>query len=211
MKNLQQVGGISLVGRAIKTCLLTAGIESVVVTTDDDLIASEAEHHGATVVDRPPGISTGGSRSEEALLHAIRVAKIESEIIAFVECTSPFISPKDLQTAIDLVSAGDFDTAFSIAHSDQLLWGGNPKALEPILHNPRVQTMRQERGGLFTETGAFYCFRRELFMKEKNRFSGRVGGVTVARGTDLEVDYVEDLVKARALFFFFEAQNGEHD
>lgn len=202
MKNLREIEGISLLGRAINACLAVKAINAVLVSTDNDQIASEASRYGAKVVARPAELATGLSKSEDALLHAIRAGGIRSDIIAFVECTSPFIISTDLEAAIELVSSGAFDSAFSIAESDELFWAGNPEALEPVFHNPKVQTVRQERAKLYKETGAFYCFRRELFLTEKNRFVGRVGGVVVARETAIEIDYPSDLVVARALASF---------
>lgn len=202
MKNLEKIEGTSLLGRAIQACLAVEAIRAVLVSTDSNQIASEARRYGAKVVARPAELATGLSKSEDALLHAIEARGVKSDIIAFVECTIPFINPTDLEAAIELVRSGEFDSAFSIAESDELFWAGTPEALEPVFHNPKLQTVRQERANLYKETGAFYCFRRELFLAEKNRFVGRLVGVVVARETAIEIDYPSDLVIARALSGF---------
>ena len=198
-KNLEEVGGLSLVARAIRTCLASQRIESVIVSSDDSEILEEAHREGARVVLRPTELSNDSSRSEDALLHAIESSTSIADIIAFVECTSPFINPKDLDEAISLVHNGDFDTVFSVSESDALLWAGKPDNLRPVNHNPFLQTMRQERSGQFIETGAFYCFQTKRFLENRLRFSGRIGGLVVPMETNLEIDYPVDLAVAQAI------------
>lgn len=51
-KNLRLVGGVSLVGRAVEIAKQLAGIDAIVVSTDDSEIASEAVSRGALVHQR---------------------------------------------------------------------------------------------------------------------------------------------------------------
>ena len=53
-KNMRLVAGISLVGRCIQTAHAAKCVDRVVVSTDDDEIAEESQHHGAQVMRRPP-------------------------------------------------------------------------------------------------------------------------------------------------------------
>ena len=67
------VGGIPLVGRSIRAALDSAGVTRVVVSTDDQDIASVSRAHGADVVMRPTDIAGDNASSESALLHALDV------------------------------------------------------------------------------------------------------------------------------------------
>lgn len=51
-KNLQQVGGMSLVARAVRSCRSARRIDEVFVTTDDEAIAAAARQAGAAVIMR---------------------------------------------------------------------------------------------------------------------------------------------------------------
>ena len=64
-KNLQAVGGLSLVARSVQAAFASRGVDRVVVSTDDDAIAEEAQSHGAEVVRRPAAIAgdTGSIRA----------------------------------------------------------------------------------------------------------------------------------------------------
>ena len=50
LKNLQKVAGKTLLARAVEAASEATGVDLVVVSTDHDGIAAEAERAGATVV-----------------------------------------------------------------------------------------------------------------------------------------------------------------
>ena len=108
-KNLRRVGGRSLVERAVDACIAAELIDSVYVSTDDPDIARVAEAAGAWVIGRPPELSGDLASSESALLHALdqlTAAGASPEVVAFVQCTSPFIAPGDLDRGVEWSRAG---------------------------------------------------------------------------------------------------------
>ena len=70
-KNLQRVGGVPLVARAVDAARRCPAIDRVVVTTDDADIAAVAAEWGAEIVERPAELSGDQASSEAALLHAL--------------------------------------------------------------------------------------------------------------------------------------------
>ena len=70
-KNLQEVGGVPLVGRSVQAALASTRVSRVLVSTDDDAIAAAAHSHGAEVVRRPEHLAGDTASSESALLHAL--------------------------------------------------------------------------------------------------------------------------------------------
>ena len=114
-KNVRKVGGIPLIARAITSARAADGIDRVVVSTDDHEIAAVARAWGAEVGTRPAELSGDTASSESALEHAIdELARlgIEVGILVFLQATSPFIDPADLDAAIERVRAGESDTVF---------------------------------------------------------------------------------------------------
>lgn len=198
-KNLTKVGTYSLLARAILACKASALIERIIVSTDSAMIAEEAERFEVEVVVRPSHLATDLSRSEEALLHAIAEANVTSPVLAFVECTSPFINPNDLDEAIVRVGTGDYDTVFAAVESSDLMWVFSQGLTRPLGHDPYRQTMRQERNPLLKESGAFYTLDLEGFLRLQNRFFGRIGYVLTEPNFGLEIDSKEDLEIARIL------------
>lgn len=199
-KNLAKVGGFSLISRTIIMCGSSDYISNVVVSTDSSEIALEAKNFGAKVVFRPSELSSDQSKSEDAIKHAIFSAGISSNIIAFLECTSPFIDHSALDTAVQMVEKEQCDVAFSVAESSVQLWQRSSSGFyHPFGDHEPIQTLRQERETLFEETGAFYVFNRDKFLERGNRFCGKALGVPVRSLHKYEIDTEDDLFLAQSL------------
>lgn len=201
-KNLQEVGGVSLVGRAIRSAKLARKIQEVFVSTDSPLIAEEARRWGAKIIDRPSDISKDESSSESAIAHALgQIGGVS--IVVFIQCTSPFIKSTELDLAAELVESGKYDSVFSAVEDHGFRWREKGDGLEPIGHNVEKRPRRQELPNRFLETGAFYSFRAEKLLESGSRFHGRVGHVSVDKGFNIDVDDLEDLNRARTISKIF--------
>jgi YrbI family 3-deoxy-D-manno-octulosonate 8-phosphate phosphatase len=206
-KNLVTVGGRSLVARAIDACQAAGNLDHVVITTDDDAIAREAEHRGATVIRRPAELATDEASSESAILHALDElaagSAIVPHVVAFVQCTSPFIDPRALAHAVERVSGGEVDVAFSAVETYEFLWSIDPDdrvgIAKGLNHDSSIRLRRQDRAPDWRETGAFYVMAADGFQTARHRFFGRVAVAPVAEADALEIDSAEQLELARAL------------
>ena len=67
LKNLEPVGGRSLLMRAVSACLQSTLIDEVVVSSDHAGIQEEARRAGARVVVRPAAIAGNTASSESAV------------------------------------------------------------------------------------------------------------------------------------------------
>ncbi len=102
-KNLRRVAGRSLVRRTVDAAGAAASIDVVVVSTDGDAIAAEGELAGARVVRRPADLAGDEASSESAVLHVLDVLAAtgdEPEVVVFLQATSPFTDPADLDAAV---------------------------------------------------------------------------------------------------------------
>jgi YrbI family 3-deoxy-D-manno-octulosonate 8-phosphate phosphatase len=197
-KNLQSVRGVPLVVRAIRSCVDAFSIDRVYVSTDSERIAQVAESHGARVIRRPRELATDTSSSEDALLHAVGEIP-DATTIAFVQATSPFIGFRDLDKAVKMVNAGDYDVVFSGVDHHSFRWEKTDTGWQPAGHSMESRPRRQDLPPTVIETGAFYVFTRDGFLSAKSRFHGRVGVVEVSRRDSLEIDTPDDLQMAREL------------
>jgi N-acylneuraminate cytidylyltransferase len=188
-KNLQTVGGVSLLARAISACLQSASIRTVYVSTDSDRIAEVASNCGAQVIRRPVEISGDSASSESALLHALD--EIEKQ-------TSPFISHVDIDGVVGLLQ--NHDSALTVTHNHAFIWrrdsSGNAIGIN---HDSAVRLPRQQLAPEFRETGAVYGMNIEQFRKSSHRFFGRIGMYEVPAERSMEIDEPEDLRLANVL------------
>lgn len=200
-KNLQTVGGIPLLVRAVRSCQAATQIHLVVVSTDDDQIATIATETGAKVIRRPAELSIDTATSETALLHV--VGELEKEGIrpvslAFVQCTTPFIEPSDIDGTVQLLNS--FDSALTVAPSHRFNWkrdeSGNGIGVN---HTPWQRSRRQDLSLEFVETGGVYAMSTAGLIAHGHRFFGKIGLHVVPADRGIEIDDYSDLSVARAL------------
>jgi len=205
-KNLRQVGGRSLVRRAVESARAARLVDAVVVSTDEgprgDAIAAEATAAGARVVRRPAELAGDEASSESALLHALdalRAADEEPEVLVFLQATSPFIDPADLDDAVARVRAGA-DSVFAATPSHAFLWrtDGSGRAVA-VNHDAATRPRRQDREPEYRETGAFTVLRVAGFRAHRHRFFGRVEIALVDQRFAIDIDEPADLALADAL------------
>lgn len=208
-KNLRQVGGVSLVERAVTACAGARNIDAVYVSTDDPFISAAAQRAGAAVIERPADLAGDLASSESALLHGLdhlATAGHHPEILVFVQCTSPFIQSGDLEAAVGKIMDDTADSVLSGVETFEFLWRDTDPSLQPGTaevggqnHDPRTRPRRQDRRPDFRETGAFYAMRSDGFRKHRHRFFGRTAIVPVHQFGSLEIDTAEELSLADAV------------
>ena len=202
-KNLQRVGGVPLVARAVDAARRCPAIDRVVVTTDDADIAAVAAEWGAEIVERPADLAGDEARSEAALLHALDTLAergVDVGVVTFLQATSPFIDVQALTAAVQVVRSRRRDSVFSAVETYGFLWEkGIGDAAEPVNHEIDVRPRRQDREPHYLETGGFYVVRAAGFRAAQHRFFGSVGIAEVDPRTAIEIDSVHELELARRL------------
>ena len=202
-KNLQRVGGVPLVARAIVAAQRCSEVDRVVVTTDDAEIAAVAEEWGAEVVRRPADLAGDEATSESALAHAIGELQqrgVDVGVLAFLQATSPFIDAEALCIAVRTVRTRRRDVVFSAVRTYGFLWAKGPgDSASAINHDAAVRPRRQDREPHYLETGAFYVMKAKAFLAVGHRFFGSIGVAEVPERTALEIDTPEELDVARAV------------
>jgi YrbI family 3-deoxy-D-manno-octulosonate 8-phosphate phosphatase len=206
-KNLMRIGGVSLVARAVRACRAATAVDAVYVSTDDADIARAALAAGAGVISRPAELAGDTASSEAALEHALGYldwVDVATDILVFVQCTSPFLDPRDLDRAVRIVVDGDADSVFAGVETYDFLWRGVPgrgpvDLVEGQNHDRSHRPRRQERNPDYRETGAFYVMDGPGFRAARHRFFGRTAVVGVPALTAIEIDTLDDVALAAAL------------
>jgi N-acylneuraminate cytidylyltransferase len=180
-----------------------AAVDRVVVSTDDLEIAEAARTQGAEVIKRPADLSSDEASSESALLHALEhLAETEGyhpKRLVFLQCTSPFTRPEDIDGTVAVLDDG-FDAAFAGAPFHGFVWrtdeNGEATGANHDATTPRQR--RQDRSDELLETGAVYAMDAAGFRKAEHRFFGRVGVYEMPSERSVEIDTFADLQRARA-------------
>jgi YrbI family 3-deoxy-D-manno-octulosonate 8-phosphate phosphatase len=202
-KNVTPVAGVPLVVRAIRACLAAKRVTEVVVSTDDDHIAEVAAAAGAKIVRRPDELANDTATSEAALVHALDTCYPdgpEAEVTMLVQCTSPFLTSAEIDTAASAVLDGGFDSAFTAVESHGFVWRLDESgSAYGVNHDHHGRPRRQDRPKEYLETGAAYAMRTAGFRKANHRFFGAVKAIPTDPSRVLEIDEPTDLARANLL------------
>ncbi|RYD23728.1 MAG: acylneuraminate cytidylyltransferase [Verrucomicrobiaceae bacterium] len=202
LKNLRKIGGYRLLTRSIMAASRCDLVSEVYVSTDCPELAHVATLAGAKVVIRPESLATDEASSEDALLHVLgEIGKTGDlpDIVAFLQCTSPFTTAGEVRATIEPLIAGRADSAFLAKRSHGFIWrNGDDGLVGGVNHDHRKQRVRrQDLAPEYQETGAVYAFFARDFLEKRNRFIGRIVAVE-GSSHPYDIDTMEDIVRARA-------------
>ena len=192
-KNLRRVAGVSLIARAVAAAFAAESIDHVYVSTDDAAIAAAARAAGATVIDRPTELATDTASSEAALTHALEQLGWAADVLVFIQATSPFVDPVDLDAAVARVIDDECDVVFAARRTHAFLWRLTDSGAIGVNHDASVRLRRQDMEPQFQETGACYVMDVDGFRSSGFRFFGRVGIAVVDDLGSIDIDSADDL------------------
>jgi len=195
-KNLRWLGGETLLARAIRKCREASKIDVICVSTEDDDIAEEAAASGATVIWRPLELAQDDSHRDPVIAHAI--GQIDSDVVAFVQCTSPFMSVEEIDGTIQRLYETGADGAVAVAPTDALLvteYRDRAEAVNWEMVAPIKR--RQDRAEYYEVCGSVWAFWVDRFLERGSLDSGDYA--IYKAGKRFELDEPIDLQWAEAI------------
>lgn len=198
-KNIRLVGGRPLLSFSIEQAHSTPEINRVVVSTDDQAIASVAREYGAEVIVRPAELSGDTATSESALTHALQHLRSTEgyvpDLVVFLQATSPLRQPDDISRAIQLLLAEGADSLFSACVVHGFVWrrerGGDD--WRSFSYDFRNRQRRQDAPEDVVENGSIYVFRPAILEQTGNRLGGRITAYLMEPADSFQVDVPADL------------------
>lgn len=163
-KNLQTVGGVTLVQRAILASI-DSELGEVWVSTDDQEIKELAKKAGARVADRSQSCASDNATADDVVREFLAWYVGQTSII-YVQPTSPLRSSRHLRDAWDLHLKSNFEPVVSVRlvsqHPGKMVRLVNHK-LAPVSENHDLTSNRQSLEPLFIPNGAVYVFKSSDF------------------------------------------------
>lgn len=187
-KNIKLVAGEPLFSFPIKCAKQVAGVDKIVVATDDENYAEIAKSYGAEVIMRPASISGHDSKSEETLLYVIDKLEENNEKfdnVIMMQATSPFTEPEYISKALNLMEEKKYNSIVTYTQFKGFLLEEDDLLLE--------RPMTQKKIPKKIETGCFWVTNISELKKTKNRICEPYGLVAVSHIASLEIDTPEDL------------------
>ena len=176
-KNIKPMGGMPLAYWSIDAAKKCDFIDEIVISTDSNKIKkilSPFANERVKFHDRMPATATDTASTESALLEYFKTRPCDNIIL--IQATSPLTSFRNLSEAFHLFREGDYDSMLSGVKQKKFYWKEKTEGVpEPLNYNFFQRPRRQEHKGHFVENGAFYIFKYENLIKNKNRLGGRIG------------------------------------
>ncbi len=205
-KNLQTVGGRPLIVRAVRSALAASHITRTVVSTNNEEIANVARDAAAEIIMRPTELANDVIMPDFAVLHVLETLAAEEgyhpDLTCFIQCTSPFTRPDDLDRGVEELLAKEADCLLSVIATHVFLWRRTADGFaESVGHDSNVMRKgRQELEPRYRETGAFYVMRTDGFIAARNRLFGRVTLFEMPPERSVDINLQLDLEFAEFLF-----------
>lgn len=191
-KNVRLIAGKPLIAYSIALAQRCECIDLVAVTTDDEEIARIAQLYGAQVVDRPSELATDSVTLDPVINHA--TIELENrnnstfDVVVTLQPTSPLLSVRTLNTAIECFIRQNYDTIISGVNRPHLSWTIRNGEYVP-LYGKRLN--RQQLPINIQETGAFVISRRR-FITESSRFGPNLSLFEMQDDEAVDIDTVHD-------------------
>jgi len=197
-KNVMSFCGKPLIAWTISQALASRHVNSVYVSSDDKEILNVAARFGAHGIDRPRRLATDTASSDAALAHALETVERKSgkktDLIVFLQATSPLRAAHDLDNAVETLIAQKADSLFSASLlDDYCIWRKSGRKLGSLTYDYKKRGRRQDRKPLYLENGSIYVFKPSVLNKFNNRLGGRIAISIMEYWKSYEIDRVEDI------------------
>ena len=209
LKNLREIGGVSLVGIVGRTVVRMSWVDRAVVSTDEGKIAREAETEGVAAPFRRPAALSGDRIGdwevlEQAHQEMERLDGRQYDVVVMLQPTSPLRTPAQVEGCVRMLIEGGFDAVWTVSETDSK---GHPLKQLVLLENGEMDyydprgveiVARQQLTPVYHRNGVAYAITRECLLEQKT-IKGKRTGAYLIREPLANIDTEEDLAYAEAL------------
>ena len=206
-KNIKEFFGKPMIAWSIEAAKKSECFDRIIVSTDDEEIATISQKYGADVPFlRPKDLADDYAGTTPVIAHAIKWQNEHGEETSEACClyaTAPFVHVGDLQKGLALLVETKSDYAFSVTsysfpiqRAVRITKDNRVEMFQPEYFNSRSQDLEQA----WHDAGQFYWGRSESWLSEKKFFSEFSIPIPIPRYRVQDIDNQEDWDRAVLLF-----------
>lgn len=204
-KNIHLLAGKPLIHYTIRAAKECRFIHQIIVSTDDNEIASVAVSEGANVIMRPAEISNDNSPTMDAILHTLEECEIQGqgpEVVVLLQPTSPLRTSSDIHAALELFIQSGCDSVISVVeanhppHWNMVIEGSY---LQPIFDEKSLKMRRQDLPRTYLPNGAIYIASTETLKLNQSFYCPKMKPYIMAADKSIDIDSEFDLFFTEAL------------
>jgi CMP-N-acetylneuraminic acid synthetase/spore coat polysaccharide biosynthesis predicted glycosyltransferase SpsG len=191
-KNIRFLAGKPLISYSIYNCKNSKYIDRIVVSSDDDEINYFSSRYEIDTLKRPSNLALDDTPLDIVIYHAITELEKQEidtgDIVITVQPTSPLLSFKTIDKAIENFVNDDVDTLLSVVDDRSLTW---TKIDNEYVPNYIERKNRQYLPAIYKETGGIVIAKKEIVMT-KTRFGKKVAVIELDKNEAVDIDNETD-------------------
>lgn len=208
-KNIALLGNKPLIAYTIDAALKSK-LDRVIVSTEDDEIATIASNYGVEVpFKRPIELATDSSNSIDVAIHGLKeMERLDQKIydaVMYLQPTTPFRSSADINSSINLLKTNpEADSVISVvdvkgSHPARMKYIDNGYLIDPDFCEKVENQNRQELTPMFIRNGAIYLTKKEIILDAS--FKGKRSlAHKMSFNDSVNIDSLEDFEFAQWIF-----------
>ncbi len=213
-KNIKKFLGKPIIAYSIETALKSDLFDEVMVSTEDEKIAEIAQKYGAVVPFlRSNENADDFSGTADVLVEVINEYQKqgkEFDVCCGIYPTAPFITPKKLKEAFELLITKNFDVVFPVSEFSSPIQRALKKdsenkiaMFEPQNLNKRSQDLEKA----YHDAGQFYMCNTASLLEKKCLWTDNTGVIVLSPLQVQDIDNQEDWKMAEFKYQWFKQQN----
>lgn len=206
-KNLKPLNGQSLIAYTIKAALASAALSKVVVSTDDEEIATESKKQGAEVpFIRPAHLAEDASPTIDTVVHALNYFREKGEqfdAVCLLQPTVPFRASESIDKSIEQFISANADSLISvrqIPHQFNPHWAFEESAESGMLQiatgEKEIISQRQKLPKSYFRDGSIYLTKATIIKEKKSLYGNRITYLENEGEPLINIDTPEDWKRA---------------
>lgn len=206
-KNIKPFLGKPIIAYSIEAALKSGLFDEVMVSTDDEEIATIASQYGANVpflrrAETANDFATTADVLNEVLTKYNELGNHFENMCCFY-ATAPLVQSQDVVAAYERLNSGDFQSVYPVVPFSYPIWrcldvleDGSMKRHWPEFENARSQDLPTE----YHDTGTFYWYNIERWRANNGKIGAIIVEETRVQDIDTEVDWKLTEMKHHLLF-----------
>jgi len=205
-KNIKNFNGKPIIAYSIEAALKSKCFDKIIVSTDDEEIASVAKNYGASVpFVRPDNLSDDYATDSVVIRHAIDSIENNQLIkyVCYLYATAPFIQSHIIKKALKQLKDSESSFCFGVTtfaspiqRALKIIEGNKVNMINSDFRHYRSQDLEEA----YHDSGQFYWGKVQAFKEELIMFSELSSPFILPRYLVQDIDTLEDWINAEAMY-----------
>lgn len=189
-KNILPLGEHALCWYIFSELLKCDNVDKVYVYCSDTAIR-EYIPQGVHFLQRPTYLD--GDSVKGAEIYRQFIASVDADVYLLAHATSPLVKAKSIQTGVEKVVSGMYDSAFSVKEEKTFAWYQGRTVNYSLDDVVRTQDLEP----VYLETSAFFIFNKEIFTDYGRRIGFKPWMSILDAEEAVDIDTAEDYQLAK--------------